>query len=375
MLISWGGRGTIAGVFCVLLLCCGTARADDSLIARTNRGVVELETGTTNGLSPAMAADIADLLDDGATRRVVPVIGEGSLQNLLDLVALHGIDMAIVQVDALDYARRHNLVPAIQNLTYIARLYNEEFHLLAGRDIKTIADLAGKKVNFGAPGGGTGVTAARIFSALGISVTPTHDLTSRALVQLEQGKIAALAFVSAMPAPIFRDVDPATGLHFLSIPAQPQITAVYAPAQLTARDYPGLIAPDRPVDTAAVGTVLLAAPLTVGSTRYRNLVNFVDAFFTQFQSLLEPGHPAPWREVNLAAELPGWTRFPPARQWLARNAPVARAATPQDVRVMFERFLAERLHASGTQMSQQQKDDLFNLFAQFQRWEKDTHAH
>ncbi|SRR5579884_1534413 len=371
MLMAFGGRGAVAGAFFALLLPLATARANDGLVTRANRGVVELEIGNANGLSPRMAADIADLLDDGATRRIVAVIGQGSLQNLIDLKALHGIDLAIVQTDVLDYARRQNLVPALDTLAYVARLYNEEFHLLAGRGIKSIADLNGKTVNFGAPGSGSGVTAARIFSALGIVVKPTSDPTSRALIQLEQGKIAALAFVSAKPAPIFRDLDPSTGLHFLSVPEKPAITAAYAPAQLTARDYPLLIAPDRPVDTVAVGTVLLAANLAVGGARYRNLANFIDAFFTQFQSLTEPGHQAKWREVNLAADLPGWKRFPPAQQWLARNAAVARATPPRDVRVMFERFLEERLRAAGAEMSQQQKDDLFNLYAQFQRWEAD----
>jgi TRAP transporter TAXI family solute receptor len=371
MLMAFGSRSAVVGAFFALLPPLATARASDALVNRANHGVVELETGNANGLAPRMAADIADLLDDGATRRVITVIGQGSLQNLVDLKALRGIDLAIVQTDVLDYARRQNLVPALDTLTYVARLYNEEFHLLAGRDIKSIAELNGKTVNFGAPGSGSGITAARIFSALGIVVKPTNDPTSRALLQLEQGKIAALAFVSAKPAPIFRDIDPSTGLHFLSIPEKPEITAVYAPTQLTAKDYPLLIAPDRPVDTAAVGTVLLAANLAVGGSRYRNLVNFTDAFFTQFQSLTEPGHQAKWREVNLAADLPGWQRFPPAQQWLAHNAPVAKAASPRDVRVMFERFLEERLRAAGAKMSQQQKDDLFNLYAQFQRWQAD----
>jgi uncharacterized protein len=367
MLVSFGRKGAVAGALAALLLPLATARANDSLVNLVNRGVVEFETGTANGLSPRMAADIADLLDDGATRRVVTVVGQGSLQNLLDLKALRGVDMALVQSDALDYARQKNLVPGIEALTYIARLYNDEFHLLAGRDIKSIADLAGKKVNFGVPGGGTGVTGARIFAALGIAVKPTSDPTSQALVQLERGQIAALAFVSAKPAPLVRDIDPSAGLHFMAIPAQAAITAAYAPTQLTAEDYPSLIAPDRPVDTVAVGTVLLAANLAVDSPRYRNLVNFVDAFFTQFQSLLEPGHQAKWREVNLAADLPGWKRFPPAQQWLVRNAPVAKATTPPDIRVMFERFLDERLSATGMEMSQKQKDD---LFAQFQRWQQ-----
>ncbi|MGH7089927.1 MAG: hypothetical protein ACREFQ_13610, partial [Stellaceae bacterium] len=121
---------------------------------------------------------------------------------------------------------------------------------------------------------------------------------------------------------------------------------------------------------AAVGTVLIAANLAPGSERYHNVVNFVDAFFTQFPTLLEPGHQPKWHEVNLAAALPGWRRFVPAQQWLERNAPVARRE-PQDIRVMFERFLNERLKASGAVMTQQQKDD---LFAQFQHWQTDqTH--
>jgi TRAP-type uncharacterized transport system substrate-binding protein len=371
MMMSFGKAGTIACALFALLLPLATARASDSLYARTNRGVVELETGTANGLSPRLAADIADLLDDGATRRIITVIGGGSWQNLFDLQALRGIDLAVVQTDVLDDARRQRLLPASGAPTYVARLYNEEFHLLAGRGIRSVADLAGKKVGFGAPGSGSPITAARIFSALGISVSPTNDPTSRALVQLEHGEIAALAFVSAKPAPLFRDIDPSTGLHFLSIPTRPAIIAAYAPTQLTSQDYPLLIAPDRPVDTVAVGTVLLAANLAAGGLRYRNLVNFVDAFFTQFRSLLGPGYQAKWHEVNLAANLPGWTRFPPAQQWLARNVPVARATAPQDIRVMFERFLDERLRAAGAQMSQQQKNE---LFVQFQRWQQ-TKAH
>jgi TRAP-type uncharacterized transport system substrate-binding protein len=315
-----------------------------------------------------MAADIADLLNDGATRRVVPVIGEGSLQNLSDLEALRGIDAAIVQTDVLDYARQQRLARALSRLTYIARLYNEEFHLLAGPGIRTIRDLAGKRVNFDAQGSGTGVTAARIFAALGVAVAPTNDPASRALAQLERGQIAALAFVSAKPAPIFRDLGHSTGLHFLAIPAQPALLSAYAPTRLTAQDYPGLIAPDQPIDTLAVGTALVAADLRIGSERYRNLVNFVDAFFTQFQSLLGPGYQAKWHEVNLSADLPGWMRFPPAQQWLQRNAPaaVARTTLPANIEVMFERFLDERLRASGAQMSPRQKAA---LFTQFRRWQ------
>src|SRR5436190_23942825 len=111
-----------------------------------NRGVVELETARVAGISVRIAEDLANVIDDGATRRVLPVVGKGALQNLTDLKLLRGIDIAIVQSDVLDYAKEQRLVPGLEwSLTYITRLYNEEFHLLAGPAIRNITELANKK--------------------------------------------------------------------------------------------------------------------------------------------------------------------------------------------------------------------------------------
>ena len=177
-----------------------------------------------------------------------------------------------------------------------------------------------------------------------------------------------MAFVAGKPAPIFSDLISANGLHFLAIPLNPAVTAAYVPARLTADDYPALIQYNQPVDTIAVGAVLAAANLQPLSDRYRNVVNFVDAFFTGFQSLLTPGHHPKWREVNIAAELPGWRRFPPAAAWLQSNAQVAATPNEQDLKSIFARFIDERQQASGgAPLTQQQKDE---LFGQFQQWQK-----
>ena len=50
-----------------------------------NRGVVELETGWGSGISVAVAEDLANVVDDGATRRVLPVVGKGGVGNITDL--------------------------------------------------------------------------------------------------------------------------------------------------------------------------------------------------------------------------------------------------------------------------------------------------
>jgi len=334
-----------------------------------NRGVVELETARAAGISVRIAEDLANVIDDGATRRVLPVVGKGALQNLTDLKLLRGIDMAILQVDVLDYARQQNLLPGLEYwATYITKLYNEEFHLLARQDIKSVSDLANQKVNVDLRGAGTAITAARLFDLLKIPVTTINDDQEVALDKLRKGEIAALAFVAGKPAPIFRDLNANDGLHFLAIPLNPTVTATYVPTRLTAVDYPGFVPQDQTVDTVAVGAVLLAANLQQGTERFRNLVNFVDAFFTGFQSLLDPGRHPKWREVNITAELPGWRRFPPAEQWLQRNTMMAAAPNLQDLRAIFSRFIDERQQASGgAPLTAEQKNE---LFGQFELWQK-----
>jgi uncharacterized protein len=337
--------------------------------AAVNRGVVELETGRGSGISVAIAEDLADVIDDGATRRVLPIVGKGGVKNITDLQLLHGVDLAILQDDVMNYAKQQNLFPGIESqITYIAKLYNEEFHLLARSDIKTIADLANQKVNVDVRGGGTEITTTRLFSLLNIPIIATNDDQGVALEKLRRGEIAALAFVTGRPAPIFRDLIGESNLHFLAVPLNPAVTAAYVPSRLTAEDYPALIPYNHPVDTIAVGAVLVVANLQPASERYRNVVNFVDAFFTGFQSLLLPGHHPKWHEVNIAAELPGWRRFPPAADWLRRNAPVAGEPNEQALKAIFARFVDERQQAAGgAPLSQQQKDD---LFTQFERWQK-----
>ena len=315
-----------------------------------------------------MAEEIAGIVDDGATRRVVPVLGKGSLQNITDLKYLRGIDLAIVPADALEYAREQRLFPGIEgSLTYIAKLYNQELHLLARSDIKNISDLSGQTVNVEVQGSGTALTATRLFSLLHINAKIANDSQDAALQKLRNGEIAALAFVVAKPAPFFQAIDATDGLHLLSIPLTPAVAGAYVPSRITAADYPGLVASEQPTDTIAVGTVLVAADLRNIADRYRNIANFVDALFTNFQGLLAPGHHPKWREVNIAAEFPGWTRHPAAQQWLQRNAPVAVNSSPQSLQVLFSRFIDERRQAGGgAPMSDAEKEALFQ---QFRAWQ------
>ena len=333
-----------------------------------NRGLVELETAGSAGITVRMAEDLASVINDGATRRIVPVVGAGSLANLSDLKRLRGIDLAILQIDVLDYAKEQRPFPGIDgSITYIAKLHNEEFHLLARREIQSITDLANKKVNVDLRDSGTAITASRLFGILKLPITTTNDRQEVALEKLKRGELAALAFVAGKPAPLFHDAKADSGLHFLTVPFNSAIAAAYVPTRITAADYPGLVAQDMPVDTIAVGLALVVANLDQIPERYRNVANFVDAFFTGFQSLLEPGHHPKWQEVNISTELPGWRRYAPAEQWLRRNMEEARPPSPDDLKAMFAQYIDERRRSTGgAPMTQREKDDLFQ---QYHRWE------
>ncbi len=339
------------------------------LAERANRGLVEIVAGSTDSTAIKMAEDLAMVLDDGGTRRILPVVGKGSLQNVADLKVLRGIDIALIQSDVLDYVRRERLFPGA--VTYVAKLYDEEFHLLAREDIRDINDLAGRRVNFGAPGDGTSITGPMIFERLRIKVDATSYDPSLALEKLRSGEIAALAYVVGKPAPLFSVLRPRDGFHLVAIPLNSQVVGSYVPARLTNEDYPDLVTAKEPVDTVAVGTGMMVANLIPGSERYRNVANFVEAFFTQFARFQEPGRHPKWREVNLSAELPGWSRFPYAEVWLKRNV-VASALNEQELRTVFSKFLDERSRLGGGRaMSAREKDDLFELF---RRWQEQPAA-
>jgi TRAP-type uncharacterized transport system substrate-binding protein len=332
-----------------------------------NKGVVELEIDSSAGISVRMAEDLAGLIDDGATRRVLPVVGRSARQNLTDLVQLRGIDMAILQTDMLDGLRQQQSLPGVESsFTYIARLYNEEFHLLAGPDIKSISDLAHRKVAVGVRGSGTSITTERLFALLKIEIEPVFERPEIALGRLHDHDIDALAFVAGKPAPVFQGMARGDPMHFVAVPLDAGVINAYIPTSLTIDDYPNLIQSGQPVETIAVGSVLAVARLPPDSERYRYVTNFVETFFTQFRTLLQTGYHPKWREINIAADAPGWTRFPPAQAWLDRNAVVAHAPPP-DLKILFARFLDFRQHAQGgSQITEAEKQQMFN---EFQRWQ------
>jgi TRAP transporter TAXI family solute receptor len=345
---------------------CGSAQAQGAAVPspnaeRANAGTIGVISGGADGTYIRIAADLANVLD-GDSLRILPIIGRGSLQNLQDIMFLRGVDVGIVQMDA-----RGGLTPstlqaaAQQRLRYLARLYNEELHVLASRDITSLRELEGKKVNIDKPGSGTNLTARLIFEKLGIKPDFTTYDQATSYERLRSGELQAALYVAGRPVRAISEFQSEGRFHLLSIPFEGDVAESYLPARFTSNDYPRLIDSGKTVDTVAVGNVLAVFNWPENSDRYRRVQRFVDAFFSRFEEFLQPGRHPKWKEVNLSATVPGWQRFKAAQDWLDRQARQAKGQEQQ-----FNQFVDAR----GSQSGQLSAADRERLFQEFLAWQQ-----
>jgi len=326
---------------------------------RINANTIAIVSGNPNATYMSIAYDMSAVLDDGDEFRILPVIGKGGGQNIKDVRFLKGIDLGITQSNLLGTYKRSNEIGAIDDkIVYIAKLFNEEMHLIVRADsgINAIADLAGKKVNFSDIGSGTQLSTRDIFDKLGIAAQEVNMGQADAFEALKKGEIAATILIAGKPAGSMGKLKAADGFRILPVAYAKPLQADYLPATLASQDYPGLIAPGEKVETVAVGAVLIAFNWPKGSDRYRRIQKFVENFFPRLAEFRKaPRHPK-WKEANLAAVLPGWKRFEGAEEWLRRNEQVA-----QGEREQFNQFLAGR-REKAVSLPSEERDRLFQEF-------------
>ncbi len=317
-----------------------------------------LVTADPNGTEFATANEIATLIAMGqetgphgeVALRVAPMAGDGGLQNIRDVLTLAEADMSIVPVALLNRARA---VPGLGDLpkqiVYIAPLYVEEFHLLALWPNRNISDLDGKTVNLGVKNSAVAVLGGEIFERLGLKVNVVNLDQSAAISAMRTGEIAADLMLSGKPVDSLASYTMLEdGFQLIAIPYLPALEKDFLPATLTHDDYPNLIL-SKSVTTIGARSVLIAYNWPKGSDRYRLLDFFVRTLFSRFPEKAGLHHPK-WAEVNLAATLPGWSRFPNAQRWLDHQE--------------FESFLSK--FRTGSEA------DRARLFDDFLRWREQS---
>lgn len=389
-------RLSLATFFSLIVMSTSGASAQtagESRAEQANKGTVGIMTGEFGGSDIRIAADLAAILDEGNILRVLPILGQGSLKNVSDLFYLRGIDLAIVQSDALAYVQQQRLYPNLErNLNYITKLYSEELHIIARQDIADIYGLQGRRVNFVSEESGDFVTGQLLLQSFGVTVEPVFLDTALAIEKIKTGEIDATILVTGKPSAQVARIGTNDGLQLLPISVS-NVQSNYELATFQAEDYPNLITNGSAVDTISVETVLVAYNWKQDHWRYAKVARFVDAFLGRFDEFLESPRDPKWREVDISETLDGWTRFGPVENWLRENdvtptpspatattvaavpsatAPstnqAANASKDPSLRRAFREFLADQSTLLGAEaLSQLDRDELFDRFIQWQR--------
>src|SRR6266567_2566445 len=285
-----------------------------------NAWTVGVAGGLLEGTPIRLAAEIARVVDDGDNLHILPVVTRGATENLNSLLYLRGIDAAIINSDALEEYKSQ--VPDIQRrIAYVLNLFPSELHIFVRPEIRSLSDLAGKKVNFNTQGTAAAYSGPLIFSRLGVDVEKMFIPHPVALEQLKRGEIAGVVFVTSKPVDAFVKGKWEPGFKFLAVEYGSKFEDYYLPSYLEPTDYPNLIAKDQRIATIAVPTILAAYNWRPASPRYRRVARFVDELYGRVDKLQSPGFDAKWKDVNLQTRAPGLERFRAAQEWLDRSNP------------------------------------------------------
>jgi TRAP-type uncharacterized transport system substrate-binding protein len=337
--------------------------SDAAMRERKNAWTVGIVGGLLSGSYMRFADEIGSALNDGDNLRVLPIVSYGAASNLDDLLYLHGVDAAITQSDVFEYFRTQRKTPNLDSrVQYVIRLPIAELHILARNDVQSLEDLRGKKVNFGPAGTGASLTGTIVFQRLGIDVQQVSIDQPTALQKLQSGEVDAIARVVMKPIDYFSKIPANSGLHLVNIPFTKTFQDYYTLGEFTKQDYPNLLQGKDRIDTIAVPAVLAVFNWAKNSDRYAKVERFVQYLFTRWDTFQHPPYHPKWREINLAATVPGWTRFSGAEAMLQQMQ-------TQRQQTNFQTFLNGRPNMPHSDAERQA------LFREFLKWQQEAGSH
>ena len=294
------------------------AGAAASIAADDAIGIV---TGPKTGTYYAFGKDIAQIAGKAGIAVDVKA-SEGSIDNIKRINSSENAAIGIVQSDVLGFLSRSKSPASIRmatNLRMIFPFYDEEVHVLARGDIKTFADLQGKRVAIGEEGSGNMLTAINLFAMMNITPGESKKISSaQGVVAVLKGDLDAVVFVGGKPVRLFKNLEDLTlpenqkyapmleQVHFLPLD-NPKMLEEYKPAVITRADYNFV---HDNVPTIAVQAVMVSFDFSQGGPKKKRcdkLAALTKLMRKELPTLQQKGHPK-WKEVNLDGDTGPWKK-------------------------------------------------------------------
>ena len=135
--------------------------------------------------------------------------------------------------------------------------------------------------------------------------------------------------------------------------------------EFSSQEYPTLVPQGEKIDTIAVPAVLAVFNWPKNTVRYRRVQRFTEALFTKWDKFLEPQRHPKWRDVNLAATVPGWTRWSVAEEMLNRTRTYPRVTEFQQKDPRAGELWLFQKYQDRSVMDPEQREALFRDFLQW----------
>ncbi|KOR30712.1 hypothetical protein TI04_04465 [Achromatium sp. WMS2] len=274
--------------------------------AHTNgMGIV---TGSDKGTYYQIGLNLAALLEQFNPSLSLNVLtSNGSLDNIADVFDRPGVQMGIVQSDALTFIRtlaknNPNLSRIADKVRVVFPLYNEEIHIVANSNVRVFSDLDKKKVAIGQAGSGSFLTSRLLFEITGIEPQMVLNGGQEALNMLLSGEVDAMIYVAGYPVQLLKEVPAGRGIHIVPIEDK-SVMEYYYTSTIPALTYPW--------QTTAVTTAAVKAAIV--SYDYRqlqcsNVGMLAKTVYEHLDWLKAHGHPK-WQQVDLDFTMKNWEQY------------------------------------------------------------------
>jgi len=212
-------------VLAVSAVACGTKTEAGAPAAK--KAALTMGTGGESGTYFAVGGVLANVLNEKNPDLMnVNVVSTGGSGDNLQNMAAGVYQLATVQSDVMTYAfngtRSFEQTGKVPNVRILAGLYPETVQIVTTNpDIKTVADLKGKKVCVGDVNSGTYFNATDVFNAYGMDIEkdiePIFQSFGASTESLKDGKIDAAFLCAGAPTTSVVDLGTAKTVYLVSI--------------------------------------------------------------------------------------------------------------------------------------------------------------
>lgn len=254
--------GLAVVVSAALLTGCGSSNSD------SGKKFLNIATGGTAGTYYPIGGAMAEILNSEIKGMNASAQSTGATVANINMLKDGSVDLAIVQNDISYYAVNGTEMfegKKVDNLRGIATLYPEtcQFVTLDSSNIKSIADLKGKRVAVGAAGSGAEANARQILAAYGITyddIDAQYLSFGEGASALKDGNVDAAFLTAGYPTASVQDISSQNKIRLLPVTADKADALIakypfYTKTTIPAGTYAGF---NEDVQTISVMSMLIA---------------------------------------------------------------------------------------------------------------------